>query len=285
MALIKCPQCGHDISDKAAKCPKCGCAIRKGASVEQPCAEIKPNTIEPPIVSEEYEAEESQSSGKGLLWGAVIVVLLLVCGGIGYYFYHREQISHQNELAQQQQVKDSLNVVLRETELRDSLRQDSIQKSEQLKKDICEAYISKYKELRSSAEYYTYDFFGFFLYDLTGDDIPELIVHTGDCEANFLIHVFTYDNRIKKIGEFGADHSRFYKGDGYILLCMAHMGCGIWWKYTFDGKKLKEEKVYEEEWPRDEEGYDENWKYKDPTEEEIYFSSDLNIIKKTFGQE
>jgi len=29
MALIKCPECGKDISDKAASCPNCGCPIEK----------------------------------------------------------------------------------------------------------------------------------------------------------------------------------------------------------------------------------------------------------------
>ena len=27
MALIKCPECGRDISDKAQSCPACGCPI------------------------------------------------------------------------------------------------------------------------------------------------------------------------------------------------------------------------------------------------------------------
>ena len=27
MALIKCPECGADISEKASACPKCGCPL------------------------------------------------------------------------------------------------------------------------------------------------------------------------------------------------------------------------------------------------------------------
>ena len=27
MALIKCPECGKEISDKAGACPHCGCPI------------------------------------------------------------------------------------------------------------------------------------------------------------------------------------------------------------------------------------------------------------------
>ena len=29
MSLIKCPECGDEISDKAYSCPKCGCPIKQ----------------------------------------------------------------------------------------------------------------------------------------------------------------------------------------------------------------------------------------------------------------
>jgi len=29
MAIIKCPECGKEISDKAEKCPHCGVKIKK----------------------------------------------------------------------------------------------------------------------------------------------------------------------------------------------------------------------------------------------------------------
>ncbi len=35
MALIKCPKCGHNISDKATQCPKCGHIIAHNTSVPQ----------------------------------------------------------------------------------------------------------------------------------------------------------------------------------------------------------------------------------------------------------
>ena len=33
MALIKCPECGHDVSDTAASCPSCGYGIKKAKPV------------------------------------------------------------------------------------------------------------------------------------------------------------------------------------------------------------------------------------------------------------
>lgn len=29
MAMIKCPECGHEVSDQAPTCPNCGCPIKK----------------------------------------------------------------------------------------------------------------------------------------------------------------------------------------------------------------------------------------------------------------
>lgn len=34
MALIKCPQCGHDVSTKAVKCPHCGCSLGKATVIQ-----------------------------------------------------------------------------------------------------------------------------------------------------------------------------------------------------------------------------------------------------------
>lgn len=50
MALIKCPECGKQVSDKASSCPQCGCPISGSSVASQPTtAQIrvvcKTNTI------------------------------------------------------------------------------------------------------------------------------------------------------------------------------------------------------------------------------------------------
>ena len=42
MALIKCPECGEEISDKAVKCPKCGAEfpVEKPQKVFKECGEF-----------------------------------------------------------------------------------------------------------------------------------------------------------------------------------------------------------------------------------------------------
>jgi ribosomal protein L7/L12 len=34
MALIKCPECSNEVSDKAAACPKCGYPIKSGSTAQ-----------------------------------------------------------------------------------------------------------------------------------------------------------------------------------------------------------------------------------------------------------
>ena len=60
MALIKCKECGHDVSDKASACPNCGC----------------------PIGNVDKQPEKT----KTLLWLLVVALLCLIGGG-GYYAY------------------------------------------------------------------------------------------------------------------------------------------------------------------------------------------------------
>ena len=77
MAIIKCPECGHEISDKAPFCPSCGVAIA-GKVVECPkCGKVyfselsecpqchykKPVADKTPIV-ENDNAVNTQETGK-----------------------------------------------------------------------------------------------------------------------------------------------------------------------------------------------------------------------------
>lgn len=68
MALIKCSKCGHVVSDKASVCPNCGCPIESVEAIQDEMFEEKPE------------------KSKGWIW-ALIVALLCLIGGGGYYAY------------------------------------------------------------------------------------------------------------------------------------------------------------------------------------------------------
>ncbi|MBR5169880.1 MAG: SPOR domain-containing protein [Muribaculaceae bacterium] len=79
MALIKCTECGHMISDKAMNCPKCGCPVRKGSDIAKNYDDI---SQQPMCYSGNNRANIRKLSY------AIIALLLAVLAGGGYYFYN-----------------------------------------------------------------------------------------------------------------------------------------------------------------------------------------------------
>ena len=66
MALIKCSECGHMISDKARKCPKCGCPLAHQAP---PTQSSTPNNASWPTI--EYVANFNE--GLNSIGGKIII--------------------------------------------------------------------------------------------------------------------------------------------------------------------------------------------------------------------
>ena len=97
MALIKCPECGKEISDKAASCPNCGCPI-SSATVER-----KDSVKDEPSLSETTSTlQKKNKSLKGIIIAIVAIIIIAVVAvfiGIG--------ISKKNAKAKrEQQIQD-----------------------------------------------------------------------------------------------------------------------------------------------------------------------------------
>lgn len=84
----------------------------------------------------------------------------------------------------------------------------------------------------------------YFLFDITGDKLPELWVKTGTCEADYALYVYTYDQEVKQLLKDFAGHSSFFQGKDYVIQMTAQMGYELWTKFTFDGK-IVSEKIFE----------------------------------------
>ena len=102
MAMIKCPECGQEISDKAKKCVYCGHTINEEPVVEKKCSEcgatisdemeICPNCgcpIEKEKVAEPQKVEvtnvklavdKKKTKTIGIIVGAVVAIAILVIG-------------------------------------------------------------------------------------------------------------------------------------------------------------------------------------------------------------
>ena len=98
MALIKCKDCGHDVSDKASACPNCGCPIEK-VPVCGECGQQIPDGVEAcpncgcptkRIKTVNQEEVEKHKKKNGWIWALAIMLLCLIGGG-GYYFYNQSK--------------------------------------------------------------------------------------------------------------------------------------------------------------------------------------------------
>ncbi len=89
------------------------------------------------------------------------------------------------------------------------------------------------------------------LYDVNKDEVPELFIRTGNCEANYDGQAFTYvDDEIKYIGEFSLGHSALYtypNGNG-VVRWQAHMGYSYMQVYSLtDDYMFETEAIFEED--------------------------------------
>ena len=77
MALIKCPECGTEVSDKAEKCPKCAYPIK-------PANNIPPvnNDSKPEVIVKPKEGCFLQT----LNFGCAVIVIIIVVIVLGIVF-------------------------------------------------------------------------------------------------------------------------------------------------------------------------------------------------------
>lgn len=104
---------------------------------------------------------------------------------------------------------------------------------------VKDAYI---KQLQAMDDAYDCD--RYFIYDISGDKVPELFVITGDCEMEYALHIFTYSsgkakNVFKSLPGY-AGHAGFGGGNNCLECGKYHMGSGAYWKLTLRGNKVKQ---------------------------------------------
>ena len=112
MALIKCPNCQKEISDKAAACPSCGFVISKsrnlfcgecgnplsfGATVCSNCGcPVETNADASPVPQQlEVTLNKTKKSKKGIII-CIILILAIALGGFSYVKY--QSYSYNNTL-------------------------------------------------------------------------------------------------------------------------------------------------------------------------------------------
>ena len=211
---------------------------------------------------------EKPSTSRKWLYG-VIGALLIALAGVAYYYVINNNQRHAVEVREQflrdsiaQAKKDSIEQVRKAIE---QARLDSIEHERQVEEEyrkeiegMVAAYSNKIDMIGEDV------FYGYFLYDITHDGLPELWVKTGTCEADFQLDVYTYNHGIKHIYQEGAGHCCYCQGNNYILVWWGHMGSASWNKITYNDQdgKIYTECIFSETLREDESSDD----YKEPKE-------------------
>lgn len=124
MAIIKCPECGHPVSDKAPTCPNCGVEIAGKTTTcpncgtvyfsnqdkcpnchcpnprsiaTPPVPTVRTGTATPPIPEEpDTQAGREKKKSNRTIWIFSFIFALLACG-ILFYFYHNANEQQEEE--------------------------------------------------------------------------------------------------------------------------------------------------------------------------------------------
>lgn len=89
------------------------------------------------------------------------------------------------------------------------------------------------------------------VYDIDKNGIPELLIKSGTCEADYKTFFYSYDgNEVKSAGEEWSGHTSYYSypGDNGIVQYNAHMGFAAAYRYSLgnDGIVFENEKLFED---------------------------------------
>lgn len=163
----------------------------------------------------------------------VAYVLLLVIGLVGW-----RVLSDDDKIRNETSVPDKV----------DSFSDEGNAISENTQEDVKEAYLDFLSKLDAMDEEQV--FASYFLFDITGDGIPELWIELGNGEPEHAISVYMYTHELAVLdaGEKGnAAFSAFYKGTDYILQVNGHWGIFSGTKIRYRNGRLEYEQVFTEE--------------------------------------
>ena len=293
MMNVKCGKCrfkfdidihSRDGSEQECVCPRCGNKFTilvpehdlkivpapVSTDRSEDIKQLSPATITQPILNEEptyqseptvvqYQYDEDDSNGNRLGLIVAIVLGVLAILGIGGWLWYdsemkRTELERQLAIQAEQARQDS---IARAEEM-ERVRQDSIRQAQE--RERVENARASYIALldRYNARYGDGYPNCYFLYDITGDGMPELWIESGTCEADYEMHIYTLaDGVAKMIHSTDYSHASCYKGDNYIIITHCHMGYAYWYKISFDGSKIVEKKVFDQELAEDEYEYTE----------------------------
>ncbi len=276
MTQIRCNNCGTDVPSHYQQCPRCGAHLMAPQSED---------TQLMPLAQPQYSApapygppQPGKSTGIGLKVAVIVLATLAfsLVIGVGWYLYDKKQKAEQAALEQaelERARQDSIAAVEQarlEAERAEVARQDSIIASHEA---IKEAYLSQLRKYRVQDEaeggYY-------FLYDITGDGVPEIWMCGGFGYSGMYAYTYT-DGRLEEFHTGNGGHASYHRGNGYVIENMAHMGYQSVVKISYSNGQFVETLLSEVKPDYDSEEYPDYVDIKEPGFQEIPLTNEAPI--------
>ena len=229
-----CPHCGAKVYDVDVYCENCGRKLidEGNASIDTVSDEIR-------------EGGESPYKKKYLFYVLFAIALIAFIGG-GWYVYKEYSAYTEKKLARNKFVADSLEQVKRDSiklvKLKEQARKDSIEKARilSLQKPYLSLLDKHNVEDNNWGKLY-------FLFDITGDDFPELWLQVSEEDEYNLLVYSNIDGEAKLLFRKNVGHPyhhSFHNGGNYILMNFCHMGSQVIYKYYLEKGLIKEQHIF-----------------------------------------
>ena len=178
-----------------------------------------------------------KKSNTGLVVVIVILVMLIIFGGILFYLNNKGYLSFSNS---DKNISDNIEEKDDTKDTTDDKKEDNIHKnlSSISDSELREKYSNFVKNIYQAEIYY--------IGDISNDNILDLIVLVGTCEADYRYLFFTYDETYKSnynggiimIDALSGWNSSIYYDNGTIIDFSAHMDIYTSLEYKIENNRL-----------------------------------------------
>jgi len=243
MALIKCDECGHEVSDKASVCPNCGCPVpnkngeleKNGPSMPPPPPPVNFAMTPSPQIAQK---DSSKSSTSDILW--IVIPLFLIIVTVAFFMYvavlgssSSDSASSTTEASYGPGTYEFVDEAGQQWQLIIEIERTGSEEDYSLKEDkVC-----KFKNLSNGEEYKARWYDEVALYYAKGVNSR----HYGKCFRIFLRGSVDCPIVFQKIPNL--DDDQFFLEDGYIYIC------STWWE-DVNGNDFGFEKAFINRDPR-----------------------------------
>ena len=118
-------------------------------------------------------------------------------------------------------------------------------------KELIEAEEIKIANTSPESDEYEECIDSYTIYDIDKDNIPELFIRFGHCEASYCGKIYTYaDGKAQLVEENGMSHTSLHSfpGDNGVLFYMGHMGVTDCYKLMLKDGKAEYEELFENDY-------------------------------------